>query len=145
MHLSALAPAGCAHTDATTWAVRDAAFSHPHVGAVAYTQSLLSAWTVCADATQFGDGSPFVSGDAYERMLLNAARGDQALSVSAAELYEAWRIFTPMLHRIDAQRPTPVEHPFGVAAPAGYTEFAAANGVAVEPLQASWGGAAAEG
>lgn len=28
-------------------------------------------------ATQFGDGSPFVSGDAYERMLLNAARGDQ--------------------------------------------------------------------
>ena len=29
-------------------------------------------------ATQFGDGSPFKSGDAYERMLLNAARGDQA-------------------------------------------------------------------
>ena len=32
-------------------------------------------------ATQFGDGSPFKSGDAYERMLLNAARGDQALSL----------------------------------------------------------------
>ena len=40
-------------------------------------------------ATQFGDGSPFVAPDAYERMLLNAARGDQALSVSAAELTEA--------------------------------------------------------
>jgi hypothetical protein len=32
-------------------------------------------------ATQFGDGSPFKSSDAYERMLLNAARGDQALSL----------------------------------------------------------------
>ena len=29
-------------------------------------------------------------GDAYERMFLNAARGDQALFVSAAELVEAW-------------------------------------------------------
>ena len=42
-------------------------------------------------ATQFGDGSPFVCGDAYERMLLNAARGEQGLSVSASELVEAWR------------------------------------------------------
>ena len=33
-------------------------------------------------------------GDAYERMILNAARGDQSLFVSAAELIEAWRIVT---------------------------------------------------
>ena len=39
-------------------------------------------------------------GDAYERMFLNAARGDQALFVSAAELVEAWRIFTPLLHQV---------------------------------------------
>ena len=52
-------------------------------------------------------------GDAYERMFLNAALGNQALFVSAAELVEAWRIFTPLLHQIDEQRPQPVAHPFG--------------------------------
>lgn len=30
-------------------------------------------------------------GDAYERMFLNAALGDQTLFVSAAELVEMWR------------------------------------------------------
>ena len=34
-------------------------------------------------ATQFGDGSPFVSGDAYERMLLNACRGNQVRRLPA--------------------------------------------------------------
>ena len=44
-------------------------------------------------ANAFGDGDtkPFESGDAYERMLLNTARGEQTLSVSSAELVEAWR------------------------------------------------------
>ena len=37
----------------------------------------------------------------------------QALSVSAAELVEAWRIFTPVLHHIDDERPQPVLRPFG--------------------------------
>merc|ERR1740130_2044257 len=31
--------------------------------------------------------------DAYERMLLNAAKGDRSLFVSSPELVEAWRIF----------------------------------------------------
>jgi hypothetical protein len=93
---------------------------------------------------QFGDGSPFISRDAYERMLLNAARGDQALSVSAAELTEAWRIFTPMLHRIDEARPQPVVHAFGEPWPAGYDAWAAANGIDVHPLKASWGAKEAE-
>lgn len=94
-------------------------------------------------ATQFGDGRPFVSGDAYERMLLNAARGEQGLSVSSAELVEAWRIFTPLLHQIDAERPQPVLHPFGQL-PDGYVEWAAAFGIDVPPLEASWGGKEAE-
>jgi hypothetical protein len=71
-------------------------------------------------AQTFGDGGPFVCGDAYERMLLNAARGEQCLSVSAAELVEAWRIFTPLLHQIDSEQPQPVLHPFGEF-PEGYT------------------------
>lgn len=67
-------------------------------------------------------------GDAYERMFLNAARGDQSLFVSSAELVEAWRIFTPLLHQIDARTPTPVRHPFGEL-PAGYIKWAADLGV----------------
>ena len=71
-------------------------------------------------------------GDAYERMFLNAARGDQALFVSAAELVEAWRIFTPLLHQIDEQRPQPVTHPFGML-PAGYIEWARLRGIEIHP------------
>ena len=95
-------------------------------------------------ATQFGDGSPFVSGDAYERMLLNACRGDQALSVSAAELQEAWRIFTPLLQKIDSLKPQPVLHPFGASAPDGYIEFALRHGIDVLPQPVHWGGTEAE-
>ena len=69
------------------------------------------------------------SGDAYERMFLNAVRGDQSLFVSAAELTEAWRIFTPLLHAIDERQPQPVLYPFGVESPAGYKEWASARGI----------------
>merc|ERR1719420_812971 len=71
-------------------------------------------------------------GDAYERMFLNTARGDQALFVSAPELVEAWRIFTPLLHQIDEQKPTPVLHPFGIL-PSGYADFASSHGVTLKP------------
>ena len=73
------------------------------------------------------------------RMLLNACRGDQALSVSAAELTEAWRIFTPLLQAIDAEKPQPVLHPFGFT-PEGYVEWALRHGVDVLNLPCSWGG-----
>eukprot|EP00929_Paragymnodinium_shiwhaense_P010150 TRINITY_DN114654_c0_g1_i1.p1 TRINITY_DN114654_c0_g1~~TRINITY_DN114654_c0_g1_i1.p1 ORF type:complete len:641 (+),score=180.71 TRINITY_DN114654_c0_g1_i1:66-1988(+) len=62
-------------------------------------------------------------GDAYERMFLNAARGDGALFVSAAELVEAWRIFTPLLHEIDNEKPDPVLYPFGSQGPVGLAAF----------------------
>jgi len=71
-------------------------------------------------------------GDAYERMFLNAARGDQALFVSAAELVEAWRIFTPLLHQIDEQRPQPTLHAFG-SLPAGYVDWAKQRGIEILP------------
>ena len=95
-------------------------------------------------AQTFGDGGPFVCGDAYERMLLNAARGEQCLSVSAAELVEAWRIFTPLLHQIDSEQPQPVLHPFGEFSE-GYAEWARTHGIEVRPLDASWGGKEAAG
>lgn len=71
-------------------------------------------------------------GDAYERMFLNTARGDQALFVSAPELVEAWRIFTPLLDQIDEIKPPPVLHPFGVL-PKGYSEFAKDHGIHHKP------------
>jgi len=80
-------------------------------------------------SSQLGDS---YLGDAYERMFLNTARGDQALFVSAPELVEAWRIFTPLLHQIDEQKPTPVMHPFGFLPP-GFTDFAASHGVTLKP------------
>ena len=73
-------------------------------------------------------------GDAYERMFLNCARGDQSLFVSAAELVEAWRIFTPLLHQIDERKPQPVVHPFGIM-PEGYASWAKANGI---ELRSTW-------
>ena len=68
-------------------------------------------------------------GDAYERMFLNAALGDQSLFVSADELVEMWRIFTPLLHQIDEQKPEVVIYPFGMV-PTGWAEWAQARGAA---------------
>eukprot|EP00898_Chlorokybus_atmophyticus_P007873 jgi/Chlat1/8087/Chrsp75S07585 len=65
--------------------------------------------------------------DAYERMFLNAAKGDGSLF--------AWRMFTPMLHAIDKQRPLPTPYPFGSRGPAGMNAFALKCGVR---LSTSW-------
>jgi len=74
-------------------------------------------------ATQFPDA---YIGDAYERMLLNAAKGDRRLFLSSAELVEAWRLFTPLLHRIDAEKPDVVKYPFGSGAPPGFPDWSLA-------------------
>ena len=73
-------------------------------------------------------------GDAYERLLLNASLGDQSLFVSADELVEMWRIFTPLLHAIDEQKPDVAIYPFGMV-PTGWADWAAAN-LAQESLAA---------
>jgi glucose-6-phosphate 1-dehydrogenase len=87
---------------------------------------------VVLDMTYTNQFTTAYLGDAYERMFLNAARGDQALFVSSAELVEAWRIFTPMLHQLDERKPQPVVHPFG-SLPKGFTEWAKKSGVAMRP------------
>ena len=56
-------------------------------------------------------------------MFLNSARGDASLFVSADELVEAWRIFTPLLHAIDRTRPRPVLYPFGERNPRGFRDW----------------------
>jgi glucose-6-phosphate 1-dehydrogenase len=80
-------------------------------------------------AQQFADA---YVGDAYERVLLAAGRGDHSLFVSAAELAESWRIFTPLLHTIEQRQPPPVVHPFGLL-PQGFVAWAARLGVTIHP------------
>lgn len=70
-------------------------------------------------------------GDAYEKMLLSAAKGDGRSFVGEQELVQAWRIFTPLLHEIDATRPMPTSYPFNSVFPPGFEAWSAAHGVAV--------------
>lgn len=67
--------------------------------------------------------------DAYERMFLNATKGDGTIFVGQDELVEAWRIFTPLLHEIDKKKPQPVIYPFGARVPPGMDEYAKERGI----------------
>lgn len=71
-------------------------------------------------------------GDAYERMFLNAAKGDGSLFVSAAELTESWRIFTPLLHEIEDNKPDVVLYPFGSHFPPGFDVWSEKNANVVQ-------------
>ncbi len=51
--------------------------------------------------------------DAYERLILDAFYGSQLHFVRTDELAEAWRIFTPVLHQIEKERPKPIPYIYG--------------------------------
>ena len=48
--------------------------------------------------------------DAYERLILDVFCGSQMHFVRSDELAEAWRIFTPLLHTIEREKPAPVQY-----------------------------------
>jgi len=52
-----------------------------------------------------------------DRLILDAFRGDHNLFVRADELAEAWRIFTPVLHFIDAGGIKPLPYEYGSRGP----------------------------
>jgi len=54
--------------------------------------------------------------DAYERLILDVFCGSQINFVRIDELAEAWRIFTPVLHAIEAQKPKPLPYTYGRSA-----------------------------
>lgn len=56
--------------------------------------------------------------EAYERLLLDTIRGDQQHFVRRDELFEAWKIFTPLLHKIDQGLLKSVEYAQGSRGPA---------------------------
>ena len=51
--------------------------------------------------------------DAYERLILDVFYGSQIHFVRSDELAEAWRIFTPLLHRIETVKPKPIPYKYG--------------------------------
>ena len=46
--------------------------------------------------------------EAYERLILDVFVGSQMHFVRSDELAEAWRIFTPLLHTIEREKPNPI-------------------------------------
>lgn len=65
--------------------------------------------------------------DAYERLILDVFSGSQINFVRTDELYEAWRIFTPVLHQIEKDKPKPIPYKYGSRGPKEYDELAEKN------------------
>ncbi|XP_063234912.1 glucose-6-phosphate 1-dehydrogenase isoform X2 [Bacillus rossius redtenbacheri] len=55
--------------------------------------------------------------DAYERLLLDVFCGSQMNFVRSDELSEAWRIFTPLLHKIETEKIQPIPYVYGSRGP----------------------------
>ncbi|XP_041460552.1 glucose-6-phosphate 1-dehydrogenase X-like isoform X2 [Lytechinus variegatus] len=65
--------------------------------------------------------------DAYERLILDVFCGSQIHFVRNDELAEAWRIFTPVLHEIEAKKPKPIPYKYGSRGPTEADEMAKKN------------------
>ena len=61
--------------------------------------------------------------DAYESLILDVLRGDKSNFVRDDELDAAWKIFTPLLHRIEAEKIKPEPYTFGTRGPASLNAF----------------------
>lgn len=55
--------------------------------------------------------------DAYERLILDVFCGSQIHFVRSDELAEAWRIFTPLLHKIEKEKIKPCIYKYGSRGP----------------------------
>jgi len=64
--------------------------------------------------TKFVDA---VNPDAYTRLILDVLRGKQAAFVRDDELTESWKIFTPLLHRIEKEKTEPIRYQQGSRGP----------------------------
>jgi len=55
--------------------------------------------------------------EAYEALILDAFKGDHSNFVRDDELDIAWKIFTPILHHIENEKPTLLDYPYGSRGP----------------------------
>lgn len=65
---------------------------------------------------------------AYERLLLDAIRGDQQHFVRRDLLAASWAIFTPLLHQIDRGELSPIPYAYGSRGPKEADELLAKEG-----------------
>ncbi|RIB07694.1 glucose-6-P dehydrogenase [Gigaspora rosea] len=66
--------------------------------------------------------------DAYEALILDVLKGDHSNFVRDDELDAAWKIFTPILHKIDNEKIKPDPYAYGSRGPAKIDEFVASYG-----------------
>lgn len=57
--------------------------------------------------------------DAYERLILDVINGDKRLFIRNDELEAAWKLFTPLLDKIEGQKIAPELYPYGSRGPIG--------------------------
>ncbi|KJP86912.1 glucose-6-phosphate dehydrogenase [Plasmodium fragile] len=55
--------------------------------------------------------------EAYETLLLECIKGFKKKFISDEELYESWRIFTPLLNELQEKKVQPLKYPFGSSGP----------------------------
>lgn len=66
--------------------------------------------------------------DAYERLILDVFAGSQMHFVRSDELAEAWRVFTPVLKEIEANKEQPLPYKFGSRGPKQADHLATKHG-----------------
>lgn len=65
--------------------------------------------------------------------MLEVLRGHQSTFVRSDELLEAWKIFTPVLKKIDAGEIPPIPYKFGTRGPAESDDLVAKMGYVYNP------------
>lgn len=76
--------------------------------------------------------------DAYTRLLLDVLRGKQATFVRDDELAAAWKIFTPLLHKIEQEKIKPIPYAFGSRGPVESDELISKVGYEYHGGQYQW-------
>ncbi|KAJ3026180.1 UNVERIFIED_CONTAM: Glucose-6-phosphate 1-dehydrogenase [Siphonaria sp. JEL0065] len=66
--------------------------------------------------------------DAYEALILDCLRGDHSNFVRDDELELAWKIFTPLLHKIEGEKIQPELYQYGSRGPVAAQEFIERHG-----------------
>lgn len=93
------------------------------------------------------DAPDWLSGRQRQRMILLLANPDfpsplaspdRSNFVRDDELREAWRIFTPLLHRLEEDHVVPLPYAYGSRGPAGLDEFVARRGFVRHALPYDW-------
>jgi glucose-6-phosphate 1-dehydrogenase len=84
--------------------------------------------TTYLDLTYKNRYEDYVGVDAYEVLIQDVLKGEQQHFVRSDELAEAWRIWTPVLHQMEAEKTPPIKYTYGGRGPAESDEMIAKLG-----------------